>query len=228
MKSLILILTICLWNNSCTYKDDTQSYETTVTVLDMDGKPVKRRKVTVFTGFTEFTGNTLGFNSVETSEITDINGRVVLKYNLSLTDAGIEYAMITAEDDVLFKSTNVVTHPFYKSPETLKTSETIKMDSLVPFRVRFKTNRDDVKAFSVVINNDNATGKAVIKKVFMRTAFSATTPRIDTIINTMVYSKTNFMMNNSMDFKNQPSSISKGIILVTNLDNRNAIYLQEF
>jgi hypothetical protein len=228
MKNLILILTICFLSNSCGFKGYDQSYEMTVTVLDMDGKPVKGRKVKALAGF-EFHG-TIPSGKVTGTATTDANGQAVLNYTLSVWGSGQDYATITTEDDALFKCTNVLTHiSDNKQSSTIKKTGTLTMDSLVPFRIRFKTNRDDATSVGVLINNEkNLHSDLTINTVFLKNTLFISTPKVDTIISTMVYSKARFTMLNSMNFKNQPVNISKGLTVVFKFEDRSSVYLQEF
>jgi hypothetical protein len=103
---------------------------------------------------------------------------------------------------------------------------------LIVLKIRFKTNRDDVKLFHVNVNNDpflmQPQNFNFIKRIFVDSFNSTTTPKLDTIINTLVYSKADFMMWNSMSFKNAPAFISKGLTLMKSDVNRNLVFLQEF
>jgi hypothetical protein len=229
MKHLILLLALCLSSNACRYKGESQPFETTVTVLDMDGNPVKGRTVKAFADNSQFSGALSSSNRLKASATTDAKGQVVLAYNLDISDSSQEFAIIAADDDGVFKCTNVVKHNYQSAKGTIKLTGTIKMDSLVPFKIRFKTNRDDVKALIVLINNAPSTPTDdVINTVFLKNTISTTTPKIDTIISTKVYSKASFTMFNGMNFKNAPEFIIKDRTLVTSFDNRNTFYLQEF
>jgi hypothetical protein len=211
------------------YKGYDQSFETTVTVVDMDGKPVKERIVKALKGF-NFSGRVPTDSRLGgSSATTDANGQVVLKYELNISSSSQDYMVIAADDDILFKCVNVITHtvPTEKT-STIKKTGTLKMDSLVPFKIRFKTSRDDVNGLRVIVNSKLPLGDDIIHNNFMDVQISTSTPKIDTIISTKVYSKASFIMSNGMLFKNEPTYIAKNNTFISSFDNRNTIYLQEF
>jgi hypothetical protein len=233
MKLFILLVLICLSNPSCMYRGCTQGFATTLTVLDMSGKPIKGRKVKALKSFSSFFGSLSSSDQLLTTAITDANGQALLRYNLSISDSSQDFCVLTAEDDALLKTVKVATHTLGNTCGSIKKlTETIQMDSLVPFKIRFKTSRDDVKSFQVNVTNDPSLMQPqnfnFIKRIFIDSSINTTTPKLDTIINTLVYSKADFMMWNSMSFKNAPVFISKGLTLMKSDVNRNLVFLQEF
>jgi hypothetical protein len=99
-------------------------YETTVTVVNMQGKPLTGQTVQA-TGGGRFT----------VTGITDINGRATLQYKLFLpSTAAAESANITVKNDVFLSAINSGYH--IANSHTDKFSCTIQMDSLIPFKVR--------------------------------------------------------------------------------------------
>jgi hypothetical protein len=228
MKNLLLILLSCLCCNSCMFKGFDQAFELTVTVLDMDGKPVKDRKVKAIAG-SPFNG-TIGFGRITGTAITGLNGQAVLNYTLNISDSSQDYAVIATEDDSLFKCINILTHTLSNKEEnTIKKTGTLKMDSLVPFKIRIKTNRDDVTGFEATINSNFNSGNVseLVNNTFTKINFTTTMPKVDTIISTKVYSKADFIIRTSMFFKNEAIGNSRTSV-IKNYDNRNNTYLIEF
>ena len=145
---ILVVLIIGFW--SCQPQDIRQPFETTVTVEDMDGKPIVGKIVKVFgsSSNTYYNDTIRDFYARATdSATTDKNGKVVLHYELvDRTDISPLFALIVVKDDAQFKAVNYINHESsHIITRAGKFSGTIKMDSLVPFSLRLKTNRDDVK-----------------------------------------------------------------------------------
>lgn len=234
MKNLIVLLTLCFWTTSCRFQGLDQSFEMTVTVLDMDGKPVKGRTVSVSKSNSSFSGSIRFLRNTGATAITDVNGQAVLKYDLQLSDSNQDFAVITAQEDDLFKNINVVTHTLSsQTTKLIKQTGIIRMDSLVPFKIRFKTNREDVKYLHLTVKSDVSYSSPrdftlIERDFFMVTPISTTTPKIDTIISPLVYSKADFWLRNGMTFINPPDYYSKGHIMITRSVKRDTVFLQEF
>ena len=216
----ILVLFLLLSTQSCTDNGFSQPFETTVSVVDMDGKPLKGRTVKVRTGFgppvSPFNDSISQFGKVLTSAVTDANGQAVLNYTLNaLSDIAPDIAVVAAVDGDVYKCVNFVTHTVvYGNQAKMKMTGKISMDSLVTFRMRCKTNRTDVTGIQFLAYNSPFASNRTdnIERSFIREYIRTTTPQLDTVITTRVYSKAPFQVRNSMNFKNDPTFVSSGLI----------------
>lgn len=231
----ILILFLLLSTQSCTDNGFSQPFETTVSVVDMDGKPLKGRTVKVRTGFgppvSPFNDSISQFGKVLTSAVTDANGQAVLNYTLNaFSDIAPDIAVVAAVDGDVYKCVNFVTHTVvYGNQAKMKMTGKISMDSLVTFRMRCKTNRTDVTGIQfLAYNSPFASNRTDIERSFIREYIRTTTPQLDTVIMTRVYSKAPFRVANSMVFKNEPTFVLPRSIDFPINSARDSIVVQTF
>ena len=230
MKKLVLSLSVCLFINSCIYKGSVQSYEMTVKVVDMENKPIKGYSVKSLVGTANFNG-IIPSNHVKTeaTAVTDVNGVAVLTYNLDDSDSFSETATIVVSEDDLFKPVNVLSHG---KSGPLKKTGTIFMDSLVPLKIRIKTNRDDVASVNIRLTNEpiapylTSLGKDIIKRGFMDSYFQVSTPKLDVIITAMVLSKND--VNMRIDMKLLKDSTITKVSRIYPFNYKDTVFLQEF
>jgi hypothetical protein len=229
---IVLLYLVFLGTSSC-IKDNSQQYETTVTVVDVDGKPIKDRVVSIFVNTQPFFGSF--FNdpkAVFASNVTGVDGKVVLQYKLDLTDSPRQFITAIAQDEDLLRSVNVVTQQAFTSTNVVKNSGTIVMDSMVTFTMRLKTDRTDVQGVFASVNTEQSNFSSInttaVQRIFLN-AFAATrTPKLDTILKTKVYAKAPFLLNTTMTFLTTPFSISKGVVRYEKNSDRSAVFLQTF
>jgi hypothetical protein len=234
MKNILFVF-FCLFflgTTSC-IKDKSQSQETTVTVVDVDGKPIKERLVNIFVNSQRFFGFFQGNQQAFATGFTDANGQVVLRYKLDLSETPTQFVMAIAQDDESVRALNIVTHQGFSSTSgTSKTSGTIVMDSMTTFTMRFKTDRTDVQALSVQAGTESiiftSTGTSIISRTFLGSFAQTATPRLDTVLTTKVYAKAPFNISASMSFKTNPFNINKGTIKFIKNQDRSGVFLQTF
>jgi hypothetical protein len=144
MKKNVLLITciiaLCIHFSSCN-KDGRQDYITTVSVLDMDQKPVKGRVVKLTGGFGK-----------KDSATTNSNGEVVLKYFITWGQDFNDHAEIHVQDDSLFQSLEYVFHD--GGNETPKQFFTIHMDSLIRHKIRLQKTDTVTSGISIGINDN--------------------------------------------------------------------------
>lgn len=233
MKNLVFV-TFCfvLGLSSCSITDNSQPYEMTALVVDMNGKPLKDREVRVFVRTEPFRGSIFRDEQTHALGVTDANGQVVLRYSLDL-EVPQQFATAFASEDDEMRTVSIITHPSNSTKsDVIKKSGIIQMDSLVPFTMRFKTDRVDVtglnsfmgsgQIFSSLQNTTN------ISRTFLSGFTVTKTPKLDTLITTKVYSKAEFSFINTMSLANSPYSISKGIVKFEKNQDRSGVYLQTF
>ena len=230
----ILVLFLLLSTQSCTDNGFSQPFETTVSVVDMDSKPLKGRTVKVRTGFgppvSPFNDSISQFGKVLTSAVTDANGQAVLNYTLNaLSDTAPDIAVVAAVDGDVYKCVNFVTHTVvYGNQAKMKMTGKISMDSLVTFRMRCKTDRTDVTGIQFFVSGSSFSNRTDIERSFIRESIRTTTPKLDTVITTRVYSKARFQVRNSMNFKNDPTFVSSNLIDFLTNSARDSILVLTF
>jgi hypothetical protein len=137
MSRLIVLLIICLWSNACHFQGYTQNFETTIQVVEVDGKPLKGRVVKFYKllGISYFVGSTS--HSPEGTVTTDVNGNAVFNYGLDISDSNSDYATFTTEEDTVWK---LVSYPYHLVSAKKKKKQTLKivMDSLTTIRIRLQ------------------------------------------------------------------------------------------
>jgi hypothetical protein len=231
---IIFSVTFCLFLSlsSCLIRDNSQPFEMTATVLDMSGKPIKDREVRVFVRTQPFSG--LIFNDEQTHAfgVTDEKGQVVLKYSLDIDDTQ-QFATVFANEDDVFRTVSVITHSSSgNKTDVVKKSGTIQMDSLVPFTLRLKTDRVDVRGLNIFMTSgqifSSVQNTTNIQRTFTNVFSTTNTPKLDTLITTKVYSKAEFSFISSLSLANSPYSISKGIVKFERNQDRSGVYLQTF
>ena len=128
-KEILILIVFLSSLYACTKSRDVYyPYETMVTVVDMQGKPLSNRTV-------EATGGGLLASKFTVKGTTDANGRATLQYKLLLpSTATAENATITVTDAEFLKGINSCYHTAEDRSNTF--SCTIQMDSFVPFKVR--------------------------------------------------------------------------------------------
>jgi hypothetical protein len=134
-NSILFLLALSL--SACSV-NDTQSFETTVTVTDISGKPLVDKTVKVFIEMTNtnfVSPNAIPFVTAKTNSA----GQVVLKYQLFVTESSQNSAIITVDDDVKWKAIARAGHTYLSSKKRVATLDyTILMDTLGDFKVRLK------------------------------------------------------------------------------------------
>lgn len=208
MKSQIfLFLGLCFTILSCdSYQEYSQPYEMTVTVVDMDGKPIKNRLIRVLDMFRDHPDNDFKEGKELARSITNNDGIAILRYKLLRAEFVAGEAYIIVEDDTLFKSISYLNHVQEQSwalEDEKKLKGTIKMDSLVPLKVRIKTNRDYAYEYSIwAYMGYTPSTKELdrrMQRTFARFFVKNKRYKLDTTVTTMVYSKANFSVSTYVD-----------------------------
>ena len=192
MKNIKIITAFCLGILGCDIPAPTvtQSFETTVQVVDMNGKPIPNRKVLLLVNlsnwYSNFDTNTisnLGFGR----ETTDANGHVKFNYKLSSDDI-VQVANIIAKDDTLYKAVTMVSHNVLSNKnESLKPEFMIKMDTLKAFKIRMKCDKTDMKSMYISVESRLSSNESsIIDRNFVR--FLTETSK-DTTFSVRVFSK---------------------------------------
>lgn len=232
---IIFFATFCLFLglSSCFVENNSQPYEMTARVVDMDSKPIKDREVRVFVRTQPFTGFLFSDEQTHALGVTDADGQVVLRYSLDIDDGLQQFATVVASEDDVMKTVSVITHPANSTKtDIVKKSGTIIMDSLVPFTMRFKTERTDVTGFSTVVSSgqffSSSQGQTNISRFFLNAFGQTRTPKLDTLITTKVYSKAEFGLNSALFLSSTPYSITKNNIQFARNQDRSGVFLQTF
>jgi hypothetical protein len=124
MMKKVLTFAIFIHFFSCS-KDIAIPFETTVTVLDVDNKPIKGRKV--------IAGYSFGGKSEIASAITGVDGTAILNYDVSRISDAQTLINVFAEEDPSFKSLDSYQH---SESSFRKKSYLIVMDSLIKLKLR--------------------------------------------------------------------------------------------
>jgi hypothetical protein len=122
---LLPFLFACFGLFSCVSKDTFYPFQTVVTVVDFNEKPIKGIKVKVGETFPD---------REKTSGITDANGKVTLNYTLLQSPSNTESTSIFVEEDSLFRALDRYGH----SIPYAKPSYTIHVDSFAKLKVRLQ------------------------------------------------------------------------------------------
>ena len=88
--NIIYLVSLIIWVTSCMFKGFSQPFETTVQVVDMDGKPVANRTVRITK---PKTNSSLFIDSTQIKQelVTNNEGKAIFNYNLSISDSNNEF-----------------------------------------------------------------------------------------------------------------------------------------
>lgn len=227
--SICLCITSCFLNYPACPVDYFQPFETTVKVVDRDGKPVKNKKVEAIQDYQDlgyFSENS-GSKFEVASNITDNSGKVVLKYVLSHNCSQTHYGIIYVKGDSLFQPVNAIFHlnnEKDKVIDTIKLSKTIIMDSLVPFKVRIKSAKTNIN--KVEISWRTLFNDTTINRTFLSSTLVLLPSPLDTTITARVFSKERFQMFNTI-WLQDGSQIKGKNNVIDGTVNRNIIFIDE-
>lgn len=120
-------------------------YSTTITVTDMDGKPLAGQKVKLVYGFGFSTLNPQQPHTKD-SAFTDNTGKVTLNYSLTASESHSDIALFGTEKDSTWENIETISHGIFLSDEKSlnKRSFTLRKDSLVPLSVQIKKTSNRV------------------------------------------------------------------------------------
>ena len=228
MKSFLVLIAFTVFFVSCS-KKSTREYKATITVVNFDGKPLAGRKVKAFV--TPFDARPFEALKEVTSQnivTTDNNGKAVLEYELWSDDGSHSSVSIVALDDSSLISTNYIGHDIFNTVEHF-VGGTITMDSLIPFKIQFKSNYNiaGIKSRINIANQFRPKNDKILERIFLELDKNISTNTLDTTITTMVYSKNPFKFQNSIKLANN-TYIHKNVITVTDSIDRRKIFLAEF
>jgi hypothetical protein len=232
LLALILILMTCIGCGA----NQKIKINAVCTVVDMDNKPVKNRKIDLFSilnGHNFQDSFTISKAILHQTKVTNDSGVVEFDYVWQNDESSTTFFHIVAKEDSFFRAVNHLTPQI---PSLDKRKEdfkgTIKMDSLVPIKIRFKTNRSDADELKILIMNDpyltTPQDLTLNPRKFIDKRIKITATTYDTTITTQVYKKADFMSWNIMFFKNTPTTVGNKLVLMKKDVDRNAVFLQEF
>ena len=119
-------------------------YSTTITVTDMDGKPLAGQKVKLVYGFGFSTLNPQQPHTKD-SAFTDNTGKATFNYSLTTSESHSDNALFGTEKDSTWENIETLSHGIFSSDESLnKRSFTLRKDSLVPLSVQIKKTSNRV------------------------------------------------------------------------------------
>jgi hypothetical protein len=198
IKAFLALIAICLTANSCGFKGYSQPYETTIQLVDMDGKPIKDVKVNI-----KMFINVGGFNNqgdFRISNTTNLEGNSVFNYSLNISEVTQDGASFAAADDTLWKVVNDVYHTVSNSgkEKTIKQVLKIQMDTLKTIKVRVQKTDATPRPLAIIcqVNNGNAgvsTGSTYTTRLYEnKFAFEWKKDSVgvlDTVLNCKIYAK---------------------------------------
>jgi hypothetical protein len=186
---IVLLTFICLLFFSCSGIVKSEKYEINVNVVDMNGNPIKNRKLKI--------KNLLPLKL--DSVITDNKGKATIKFDFERDVSGYDIS-IRAEDDSLFKAVNLVSRrrDDSKAGQTFIEDDIIQMDSIVPFKVRIKSSKNDVVELQIELEMGRYNDFRIINRAFNVSFIKRPISSLDTVITTSVFSKAPFHMQNRL------------------------------
>lgn len=197
--------------------------EANVTLADASGKALKQTTV-ILKGYVI---------NQERPQLTNENGQTQYQFDWQYNGSGSAFWVILAEETADYQMVNLLTSPngYNESEGTVTLRDTIKMDSLVYFKIRVKTNRTDVANLSLSalregidplpakfsggsnISGFDYSGRSTespvyraIKKDFLKHNAPTSTPQLDTTFSLKVFARTAFKINATMGFKTNTST----------------------
>lgn len=133
MKIIILFFVLIFCVYSCGFKGYTQNFETTITVVDSNDKPIKGQIVKFYKeSYSQYVGTRDSPQEVKT---TDDNGIAVFSYGLEIWDSGTDFATFISEDDNKWKLLSFPNHSVSGKKKKKQTFKIVK-DSLTTVRVK--------------------------------------------------------------------------------------------
>jgi hypothetical protein len=190
--------------------------EANVTLADASGKALKQKNL-ILSGYGIYP---------KRAQLTDENGQTQYLFDWSYNGSGKALWVIQAEETTDYQMVNLLSAPSggNGSEGTVTLRDTIKMDSLVNFKIRVKTNRTDVTYLSLsalregiapltrnfsgtyesFYYNGRTTESPVyqsIKRVFLNHYAPTSTPQLDTTFSLKVFARTGFKIAATMSFR---------------------------
>jgi hypothetical protein len=238
IKSLLLLSTCC-FIFSCQKGPYLQPYEMTVTLVDAAGKPIKGRKLNLITGYDH--GKLNFTDGIKDSLLTDNAGKAVFTYDIKSSDAfdiSSFNAAITVAEDSVFVAVNSLKHGLaWSGSQTYATDRvkllgTIRMDSLVPFKMSVKVSKPNInftldlmpKGVTSAEYEANKTSQQIDKHFIKLNADISSSP-LDTILTGRVYSK--MTMNLFLGHSNGTLFTSASTIIDAAVD-RNKVFVVNY
>ncbi len=213
MKTLnvIYLVSLTIWVTSCRFQGFSQPYETTVQVVDLDGKPIANRTVRLTTG-TSSSDTT----RIKKELLTNNEGKAVFNYDLSVSDSHIESARFFATDDNTWKGIAFEEHTLEASQsKTIKKEIQLTMDSLKPVKIRLSSNRNDLIRYSIRAYFSDRNLDILSRE---RRASS-----IDTTFTVKILSKYSSAISASTGYNSEPKTWNY-LLLFTDKMNRDSTY----
>lgn len=207
MKNLINLLVIIAFSigiNACQAVYEVQTYQTTIKVIDTQGKILKNKRVKLFKN--SYAGTNISSSSKPIAQaLTDEFGNTHFTYTLSYDDSSLETAIFILEDDSIYKAIHNYHHYLLTTAKYKPIIQEIKMvmDSITTFKVHIKKTNPkilDINAYSYRSYTSNYLGTDTLEQKF-NTFYKGKVGIIDTIISIEAYSNTSvqFTANLSKD-----------------------------
>jgi hypothetical protein len=219
MKTLFAFLMCLLFlNYGCNLDwEIVQPFETTVQVIDMDGKPMKGQSIVLTTGYATLD---------TTTKMTDNEGKATFLYSLSMSESHAQTARFVVKDSGVWLAVNSESHSLInRQKKLIQQNFQINMDTLKPFQIRLKSDRADVKVLTATVDaylDFRQTPKAIRR--YMGSCVTKTSN--DTVFTVKAFSKANFGIVSYPSFGSiiTPLALTKQI-LIDDKVNRNSIFL---
>jgi Macroglobulin domain MG4 len=209
------------------FKGFSQPLETTVQVVDMDGKPVANRTVRI----TKPKLNSSIFidsTQVKQELVTNSEGKAIFNYNLSISDSNQDFVQFFAKDDNTWKAITFVELSLSnnKQSKIIKNEIQVKMDSLKSLKIRLSSNRNDLISYSISANlrsGEFPQDRNTIERNIDFFNRDRVPSSIDTTFTIKIFSKHSFSISASLGYISEPK-IWPYRTIFTDKMNRDSIY----
>lgn len=166
------------------------NYTTTITVTDMNGKPLPGQKVKLAYGYGVISFETLKQHHSKDSAITDNKGKVTFNYALTSSESHSDNALFGTEDDSTWIGFETISQSLTSPSSTQKNNLldlSIRKDSLLPILIRLQKTSNTLGGRAVGIYSDR-TSEGFVSRIFLNWSRDSIA-LLDTTFTVKVFSK---------------------------------------
>jgi hypothetical protein len=221
--NILCILSLTIWVTSCIVEDYAKSYETTVQIVNMDGKPLANQTVQ----FSNRTRSSYHLGQKVTQELlTNTEGKATFNYELTISDSHQDFATFVGKDDSIWKSISYAEHVRGDNkPKNINFQ--IKMDSLKPLKIRLSSNRNGLIKYGFFADLEYSPSNKLVPRNLAFVAYDANAFPLDTTFTIKVFSKNYYKLSANAIYNSEPKIVFRYPTFTENI-SRDTVYWIKF
>jgi hypothetical protein len=222
--NILCILSLTIWVTSCIVEDYAKSYEATVQIVNMDGKPLANHPIQ-FSNTTSSSYN-LGTTKVTQELLTNTEGKATFNYELTISDSHQDFATFVGKDDSIWKSISYAQHVRGDNkPKNINFQ--IKMDSLKPLKIRLSSNRNDLIRYGFRAELEYTSSNKLVVRNLAYVANEGSAFSLDTTFTIKVFSKNYYKLSATAIYNSEPKIVIQSPTFTENI-SRDTVYWIKF